>query len=86
MAATFPKTLFPWPALWMLATCAVAAPAEHPGKALYQKLCAECHGSKGQGVEDEYDEPLTGEKSIEALARQIDRTMPEDDPDKTTAA
>lgn len=86
MAATFPKTLFPWPALWMLTTCALAAPAEHPGKALYQKLCAECHGSKGQGVEDEYDEALTGEKSIEALARQIDRTMPEDDPDKTTAA
>jgi hypothetical protein len=70
----------------MLTACAFAAPAEHPGKALYQKLCAECHGSKGQGVEDEYDEALTGEKSIEALARQIDRTMPEDDPDKTTAA
>ena len=86
MAATFPKTLFPWPALWMFTTCALAAPAEHPGKALYQKLCAECHGSKGQGVEDEYDEALTGEKSIEALARQIDRTMPEDDPDKTTAS
>ena len=59
----------------MLTTCALAAPAEHPGKALYQKLCAECHGSKGQGVEDEYDDALTGEKSIEALARQIDRTM-----------
>lgn len=61
-----------------------AAPAEHPGKALYQKLCADCHGDRGQGVEDEYDEPLTGEKTLEALARQIDRTMPEDDPDKTT--
>lgn len=61
-----------------------AAPAEHPGKPLYQKLCADCHGDRGQGVEDEYDEPLTGEKSVEALARQIDRTMPEDDPDKTT--
>ena len=70
----------------MLTACAFAAPAEHPGKALYQNLCAECHGSKGQGVEDEYDEPLTGERSIEALARQIDRTMPEDDPGKTTAA
>ncbi|MBE7494406.1 MAG: DUF1592 domain-containing protein [Verrucomicrobiaceae bacterium] len=85
MAATFPKNRFPWPALWMLTTCALAAPAEHPGKALYQKLCADCHGDRGQGVEDEYDEPLTGEKPVEALARQIDRTMPEDDPDKTTA-
>jgi mono/diheme cytochrome c family protein len=85
MAATFPKNRFPWLALWMLTTCALAAPAEHPGKALYQKLCADCHGDRGQGVEDEYDEPLTGEKPVEALARQIDRTMPEDDPDKTTA-
>jgi mono/diheme cytochrome c family protein len=85
MAATFPKHRVPWLALWMLTTCALAAPAEHPGKALYQKLCADCHGDRGQGVEDEYDEPLTGEKPVEALARQIDRTMPEDDPDKTTA-
>ena len=83
---TFPKTHFPWPALWLLSACAFAAPVEHPGKELYQKLCSECHGDRGQGVEDEYDEPLTGEKSLEALARQIDRTMPEDDPDKTTAA
>ena len=86
MATTFPKKLSPWLVLWMFAACVFAAPAEHPGKMLYQKLCAECHGSKGQGVEDEYDEPLTGEKSIEALARQIDRTMPEDNPEKTTAA
>jgi hypothetical protein len=63
---------------------ASAAPAEHPGKPLYQKLCADCHGDRGQGVEDEYDEALTGEKNVEALARQIDRTMPEDDPDKST--
>jgi hypothetical protein len=71
--------------LWLFATCAFAAPTEHPGAAIYKKLCAECHGDRGQGVEDEYDEPLTGEKSIEALAKYIDRTMPEDDPEKTTA-
>lgn len=65
----------------MLATCAFAAPAEHPGKGLYMKHCAECHGDRGQGVDNEYDEPLTGEKLVDALARQIDRTMPEDDPD-----
>ena len=68
----------------MLTTCAFAAPAQHPGAAIYQKLCAECHGDRGQGVEDEYDEALAGEKSIEALARQIDRTMPEDAPEKST--
>ncbi len=68
----------------MLMTCAFAAPAQHPGAAIYQKLCAECHGDRGQGVEDEYDEALVGEKTIEALARQIDRTMPEDAPQKST--
>jgi hypothetical protein len=70
--------------LWLFTTCAFAAPTEHPGAAIYKKLCAECHGDRGQGVEDEYDEALTGEKTLEALARQIDRTMPEDDPDKTS--
>lgn len=86
MAAPSSKTLLlPLSALWLSAAGSLAAPAEHQGKALYQKLCAECHGSRGQGVEDEYDEPLTGEKGIEVLARQIDRTMPDDDPDKTTA-
>ncbi len=66
----------------MLTTCAFAeAPAEHPGKGLYMKHCAECHGDRGQGVENEYDDLLTGAKSIESLAKQIDRTMPEDDPD-----
>jgi len=68
----------------MLTTCTFAAPAQHPGAAIYQKLCAECHGDRGQGVEDEYDEALVGEKTIEALARQIDRTMPEDAPEKST--
>jgi hypothetical protein len=68
----------------LFTTCAFAAPTEHPGAAIYKKLCAECHGDRGQGVEDEYDEALTGEKTLEALARQIDRTMPEDDPDKTS--
>ena len=86
MATTFPKTHFSLLALWMLPVCAFADPAEHPGRSLYQKVCAECHGDRGQGVEDEYDEPLTGEKSLEVRARQIDRTMPEDDPDKTRAA
>lgn len=84
MAAPSPKTRFPLPVLWLFTTCAIAAPADHPGKALYQKLCAECHGDRGQGVENEYDETLSGEKSLEALARQIDRTMPEDEPEKTT--
>lgn len=84
MIETPPHLRFAWLVFFWPAICPAAAPAPHPGKAIYQKLCAECHGDRGQGVEDEYDEPLTGEKAIEALARQIDRTMPEEDPDKTT--
>jgi hypothetical protein len=44
-------------------------------------MCAECHGEKGEGVKGEYDEPLTGNRSLAALTKRIVRTMPEDDPD-----
>src|SRR6188768_705912 len=50
----------------------------HPGAAIYTKICAECHGDKGQGVPDKYDEPLHGSRSVEGLAKRIERTMPDD--------
>ena len=31
------------------------------GQVIYGKLCVECHGPKGEGVADEYDEPLFGD-------------------------
>jgi mono/diheme cytochrome c family protein len=78
MAVPSPKALFPLPVLWLFTTCAFAAPAEHPGAVLYKKLCADCHGANGEGVKDKYDDKLVGELSVDALARKIDRTMPED--------
>lgn len=51
------------------------------GAMIYRDLCARCHGTEGQGVDDEYDEPLHGDRSISSLARLIERTMPEDEPD-----
>jgi hypothetical protein len=54
------------------------APAQHPGKVIYDRLCLECHGDKGQGVPDKYDEALIGDRTLEALARKIERTMPEE--------
>lgn len=42
-------------------------------------MCASCHGDKGQGVIDKYDEPLHGNRSVEALTKRIARTMPDDD-------
>ena len=51
------------------------------GAAIYTKLCAECHGDKGEGVADKYDEVLEGDRSIASLIRIIERTMPEDKED-----
>src|SRR5438093_1324190 len=51
---------------------------EQPGAVIYRKLCVECHGKNGEGVQDKYDEPLHGNRSVEALAKRIARTMPDD--------
>ncbi len=51
------------------------------GQKIYNDQCASCHGDQGEGVEDEYDEPLYGDRSLKSLTRRIVRTMPEDDPD-----
>lgn len=51
------------------------------GEEIYAKHCASCHGTNGEGVKDEVDEPLHGVRSLASLSRYIDRNMPEDDPD-----
>lgn len=63
-----------------LLTCTVPAGAEapHPGQVIYNKLCLECHGDRGQGVAGKYEEPLIGDRAVEALSRKIERTMPEE--------
>lgn len=48
------------------------------GAVIYQKMCADCHGDKGQGVKDQYDEPLHGNRSLVSLTKRIARTMPDD--------
>jgi hypothetical protein len=56
----------------------LAVDSPHPGAVIYEKMCTECHGKDGQGVDGKYDEPLTGERTLEALIRKIEKTMPED--------
>jgi hypothetical protein len=51
------------------------------GKKLYAEHCAECHGEKGEGVEDEYSKPLVGDWPITKLIHYVDKTMPDYDPD-----
>ncbi|MDB6119439.1 MAG: cytochrome c [Verrucomicrobiaceae bacterium] len=58
---------------------AADAPVNKRGEVIYQKLCLECHGKNGGGVKDKYDEPLHGNRTVEALAKRIARTMPDDD-------
>ncbi|NBV87570.1 MAG: hypothetical protein EBS01_15170, partial [Verrucomicrobia bacterium] len=51
--------------------------SEHPGAAVYQKMCADCHGKQGEGVRGKYDDPLAGNRTMPALTRLIAKTMPE---------
>jgi hypothetical protein len=57
-----------------------ARAAEPPprGALIYKNLCAQCHGDRGQGVVDKYDEPLHGSRTVDSLAKRIAKTMPED--------
>lgn len=52
------------------------------GKQIFANKCAACHGDQGQGVAGSYDQPLIGDASIAELARVIDETMPEGEPDE----
>ncbi|MEI6713104.1 MAG: DUF1592 domain-containing protein [Verrucomicrobiota bacterium] len=55
---------------------AVKAP-EHPGAAIYRRMCVDCHGKQGEGVAGKYDDTLSGNRSVSGLARLISKTMPE---------
>lgn len=66
-------------ALWPLLLVA-AEPAT--GEQIYRQLCAKCHGANGEGVTKEYGKPLVGDRSVAELAKIIDKTMPEDAPEK----
>lgn len=70
-----------------LLACPPAASAQAPktGEQLYVEHCVRCHGKDGQGARKTFA-PLAGEKSVSQLAKVIDDTMPEDDPEKLNAA
>jgi len=70
----------------LIAACAAQVRAEEDplkkrGAEIFANKCASCHGDKGQGVAGSYDEPLIGDASIVELARVIDETMPEGEPE-----
>jgi len=66
------------------AWCAIGAAVAHAepgslnerGAVIYRKLCAECHGDRGQGVNDKYEDPLHGSRSLARLTRRAPMLTP----------
>src|SRR5436309_7606130 len=52
------------------------------GRRIYRELCVKCHGRNGEGVKGKYDDALHGDWPIEKLTRFIDKSMPDDAPQK----
>ena len=52
-----------------------AAERHLAGREIFRQECAKCHGRNGEGVKGKYDGPLQGERSLEKLARYIERNM-----------
>ncbi len=71
--------------LLLLCLPVFAAQKYRTGEQIYKADCARCHGPKGEGVADQHDEPLFGDRSVESLTRYIARTMPEDKDQKCSA-
>lgn len=84
----FPGRHDAWSRRCLIAVCVLVfflhgtkAADEHPGKAIYAKLCASCHGDDGQGTADNYPEALAGDRPLAGLARFITDSMPEGEAD-----
>ncbi|HEV3236537.1 MAG TPA: DUF1592 domain-containing protein, partial [Gemmataceae bacterium] len=60
--------------------------AEKTGEQIFRQQCASCHGTKGEGTDDNYPQALEGEKSVAQLTRLIAKTMPKDSKVKCTGA
>src|SRR4051812_41263591 len=64
---------------------ALALAAEKTGEQIFSSQCARCHGAHGEGTEDNYPDPLEGDKSVAQLTKLIHETMPDDAEKKTPA-
>ena len=64
----------------------VTAQATLSGEGIFRQKCADCHGTRGEGVEGKYAGALTGDWSLERLTRYTAANMPEDAPETLTPA
>lgn len=60
------------------------SPLKAKGKQVYMEHCASCHGKVGEGVKNEYNKPLIGDKSHSQLTRYVSKWMPELEPELVT--
>lgn len=65
-----------------LSGSSICAADESPGRAIYVRLCASCHGHDGQGTAENYPVALAGDRPLVGLAQVIARTMPEGESEK----
>ena len=75
IAVALPLLFLAWPAH-------VVPAAESTGEQIFRDQCARCHGTAGEGTDDNYPDPLAGDKSIAQLTKLIHETMPEDEETK----
>lgn len=59
-----------------------ASAADERGAKIYAQKCAECHGERGEGTEDNYAAPLFGDQPTIDLAEYISETMPDGSPEE----
>ena len=72
--------------LLLLAALAAPAPAADPtGEQIYRAQCQKCHGASGEGVKDEYDQALAGNRSPAQLSKYVAKAMPPDSPGSLSA-
>ena len=60
-------------------------PTRPPASKSIKFNVARCHGKAGEGTDDNYPDPLEGDKSVAQLTKLIHETMPDDADTKTSA-
>src|SRR5438034_4055090 len=71
---------------WLSQHDASGAERRLTGREIFRQLCAKCHGRNGEGAKGKYDDALRGDWPIEKLTRYIDKSMPDDAPEKCVGA
>ena len=77
------RTVFSTLAALAVLTSIAVGDESHRGEDIFKSLCIKCHGAHGEGTKQHRD-PLVGDRSMAELAKLIEKTMPEDDPQKCT--